>query len=122
MPTRLLLALTTVLLLVVPTAALAAPAGSPSVRAAASSSEDAHDEGSEGEHADDEAGDHGESEDAHGDEHGMDLDNGDPADAGAQALAGSSGSGFITVMLWSMVGLVVLLMVGGLTLGRGRNA
>lgn len=69
--------------------------------------------------------DHGSDEDQ-GDEGGdhelRNMDNGDPADKGAQALAGARGSGAITVMMWVAGGVVLVLLVGGLALGRGENA
>ena len=67
--------------------------------------------------------DHG--DEGHGDDHGgemVNMDNGGPQEAGAQALAGAQGSGMATVLMVGAGVVVLVLMIGGLVRGRGANA
>lgn len=123
---RRLLPLLALVMLFLPTAALAV-APTSSVMAAASGSEEDHsEEGAEEDHGEEgaeESGEEDHGEEAEG-EHEVELvnmDNGDPADAGAKALVGTPASPFIAIMLYVMGVLVLVLLGFGLVRGRGRN-
>lgn len=113
MTRRLPVAVLALFLLLLPVGALADTASS----LAADSSEDR-------EYSEDEDG-HAEEGGDDAEEHGGELtnmDNGDPRDAGAQALAGSDASGMATVLMVVFGMLVLVLLVGGLVMGNGKKA